>query len=323
MALLTEAIPNPYLLGGKGSNLVKLVEMEINVPIFFIILTNSYVRFLNEAKELGKLISSLDKELQHEKILDYSKKINQAFYDATFPPEVIFEIEYVYNSLCIQSGIRPSFAVRSSATMGDSSKFSFAGQAETYLFNNSLNELVKSIKNCYSSLFSPQSLLYYIQMRKKGLDFSLFDLQMAVIIQEMVESKISGVLFTANVINNNRNQMMINSNYGLGETITNNTANTDMFILNKEKFDIVKKIIGRKEKMSIKNPEGPHTVIIETDQELRTTSSLNEDQLRQLYDLGIRLEKAFNYPQDIEWAYEFDKLYTLQTRPITTLKNEK
>ncbi len=320
MALLTEAVPNPYLLGGKGSNLVKLVEMEINVPIFFIILTNSYVRFLNEAEDLVKLITSLEKNLLKENILNYSKKIKKAFYDTTFPPEVIFEIEYVYNNLCLQSGIRPSFAVRSSATIGDSAKFSFAGQAETYLFNNSLNELVQSIKNCFASLFSPQSLLYYLQMKKKSFDFSLFDLQMAVIIQEMVDSKISGVLFTVNVINNNRNQMMINSNYGLGETVTNNTANADTFILNKEKFGIVKKIIGKKEKMSVKNPEGPRTIIIDTDPELRTTYSLNEDKLRQLYDLGIRIEKAFNSPQDIEWAYENDKLYTLQTRPITTLK---
>ena len=322
VALFSEAIPNPYLLGGKGSNLVKLVDLDINIPTGYIILTNSYIRFLNEAKNISQSITSLEKNLQKENLLEYSKKIKKEFHDTEFPPEVIFEIEYVYNGLCLKIDIRPSFAVRSSATIEDSSKFSFAGQAETFLFNNTLNNLVTSIKSCYASLYSPQSLIYILQMKKKGLHLSLYDMQMAVVIQEMIDSEISGVLFTANVINNNRNQMLINSNYGLGETITNNTVNPDTFILNKKKFGIVEKIIGKKEKMSIKNPEGPHTVTIDTDPELRTTCSLEEDKLRQLHELGLKLEETFNCPQDIEWAFENDKLYTLQARPITTLKEE-
>jgi pyruvate,water dikinase len=144
---------------------------------------------------------------------------------------------------------------------------------------------------------------------------------MAVVIQKMVNADISGVLFTANVINNNWDELMINSTWGLGETIANNTIIPDMFILHKKKFEILKCVIGTKEKKSIRNPEGPHTILIDTETNDRKSCSLNEKQLKKLYNLALKLENVFNFPQDIEWAIENDILYTLQSRPITTLKN--
>ena len=157
-------------------------------------------------------------------------------------------------------------------------------------------------------------------MNKKGLDLSLYDIEMAVIVQKMLNSEIAGILFTANIINNNLEEMMINSTWGLGETIANNLVVPDMVILNKNKFEIVKSVIGTKEKKSILNPNGSFTILKDVDSKYRNICSLNEKQLEELYYLGLKIEKDFNYPQDIEWAIENDIFYILQTRPITTLK---
>jgi len=143
---------------------------------------------------------------------------------------------------------------------------------------------------------------------------------MAVIIQKMVNSQISGVLFTINVINNAKNEMLINSTWGLGETITNSSIIPDLIILSKEKFSIIKYIIGEKEKTSILSPEGNSTILIPTRQPLKEQYSLNKTELVTLYNLGLKLEKLFNYPQDIEWAIENNVVYTLQSRPITTFR---
>ena len=157
-------------------------------------------------------------------------------------------------------------------------------------------------------------------MRKNNIKISVNNLQMAVIIQKMVKSQVSGVSFTANVINNVMDEMLINSTWGLGETITSNLIIPDLIILNKKKFNIIKYIIGEKEKTSILNPEGSSTILIPTEQKNKNVSSLNESQLIKLYKLGLKLEECFNYPQDIEWAIEDDKIYILQSRPITTLR---
>lgn len=316
----SEATPNPDLLGGKGSNIIKLYELNINVPPGFIITTNSYNKFLKESENCYQLIQLLENDLNPKVVLDLSKKIKDLMLKIQIPSEIIEELKQAYGILCKETDSTSSFAVRSSANIEDSSTFSFAGQAETYLYNNSFDDILESLKNCWISLFSPQALLYINQMKKKGITFSLLDIQMAVIIQKMVNSQISGVLFTANVINNNKNEMLINSTWGLGETIANNMIIPDTFIINKKEFEIIKAMMGKKEKIAIKNPHGSHTILIETEPKSKVKYSLSEEQLRQLHKLGLTLENRFNYPQDIEWAIEKDVIYTLQTRPITTLK---
>jgi len=318
----SEAIVNPSIVGGKGANLIKLSHLNVNVPSGFIVLTNAFITVLSKIKNFGQLISSLDKEKDPKEILNYSSKIKEIIIDAQLPEDIIAEIKETYEKLYQRLGGKPSFAVRSSAIIEDTHRFSFAGQAESYLYNNNIKDILQSLKNCYASLFSPQAILYLLQMKKKGLNFSLYDIQMAIIIQRMVDSDVSGTLFTANVIKNDRNQMLINSTWGLGETITDNVVNPDKIVLDKEGFKIIKRIIGKKERMVIRNPEGSFTILIDTDPKLRKICSLNEGQLHQLYDLGLKLEESFNYPQDIEWAFEGDVIYTLQSRPITTLKDE-
>ncbi len=318
-----EGTPDPSLMGGKGSNIIKLIKIGVNVPPGFVLKASSYRAFLEESENSQQFKELLTTDLTIKKVLHISKFIKQLIRNTKIPRRIIEEIKLGFDKFKKEAGINSSFAVRSSATIEDTETFSFAGQAESYLYNVSFDDLIVSIKNCWASLYNPSALLYILHMNKRGINISLLDIHMAVVIQKMVNADISGVLFTTNVINNNHDEIMINSTWGLGETIANNTVIADMFILNKKKFEIIKSVIGAKEKKSIRNPEGSHTIIVDTEPIYRQVCSLNENQLKKLYNLGLKLEKEFNCPQDIEWAIENDIIYALQSRPITTLKKEK
>ena len=315
-----EAKPNTALLGGKGSNLIKLIKMKANVPPGFIINTNCFKKFLKESKYYDQLSKLLEKTLNPKEILHHSAKITKLILGSKIPKKVIESIEGAFDKLVKGKDTDLSFAVRSSVTIEDSSKFSFAGQAESYLYNLTFHDLLQSLKNCWASLFSPRAILYMLHMKKLGVNFSLKNIHMAVIVQKMVNSHISGVLFTSNVINSDPNQMLINSTWGLGNTIADNLIIPDSITIKKNKFEVLKRIIGKKRKKSIKNPDGAHTVMVENYPKSRKICSLNDNQLHQLHNLGLKIEKEFNFPQDIEWAIENDEIFILQSRSITTLK---
>jgi len=317
---LSESHSDSNLLGGKGSNLVKLIKTGIQVPPGFIINTHAYKKFLRESYNSDKLKEIMLLPLEQKTVLRASKMIQLIILKSKIPKDIIDEIKVVLEQICEEIDGEAFFAVRSSATVEDSSKFSFAGQADTFLYNKTLNLVLTSLKECWMSLFSPRALLYILQMRKKGFNISLLDIQMAVIVQKMVNSKVSGVLFTANVVNNDKSQIFLNSTWGLGETIADNSVNPDTIIIDKEPFKIIKRIIGKKEKKSIQNPKGLGTILIDNDPKYREKCSLTEDQIYRLYELALKIENAFKCPQDIEWAIENETIYTLQTRPITTLR---
>jgi phosphoenolpyruvate synthase/pyruvate phosphate dikinase len=315
----SEGIADPAIVGGKASNIIKLKQIGVNVPPGFVINAYSFQKFLEESENGQQIKELLAVDLSIKKVFHLSKLIKQAFRASKISKKLKKEFKKGFKKLKMESGKGVSFAVRSSATIEDTETFSFAGQAKTYLHNKSFKDILLSVKKCWASIYNPSALLYIIQMNKRGKKISLNELQMAVVVQKMVNSDISGVLYTANVINNNLEEMMINSTWGLGETIANNTVNPDMIILNKNKFEIIKSVIGTKEKQSIQNPHNSHTILIDTDPKYKNICSLNENQLQQLYKLGLKLEKALKFPQDIEWAIENDIIYTLQSRPITTL----
>ena len=315
--LITSA-PSSELHGGKGSKLIKLIKIGANIPPGFILTTEAYEKFLKESKNYEELRELLSMSFSKKDVIEHSAKIIELIMNSQIPYIIDKEIR---RGFILLNDSNNSFAVRSSASIEDNMHFSFAGQAMTYLFQRNINDVLKSVKKCWASFFAPQSLLYFLQMKKTNENLSLENTKMAIIIQKMVNPSVSGVLFTSNVLNNDNNQILINSSWGLGESIVSNSVNPDMIILQKDDFKIVQKTIGRKEKKSIPNSIRSGTVLINTNIPSREKFSLKEKQIRQLYDLGLKAEKAFNHPQDIEWAFENDKLYTLQSRPITTLKN--
>ncbi len=317
---ITRSTPDPGLMGGKGSNLVKLAQIGVIVPPGFIVNVNSYKMFLEKSEHSEQIKELLRIDYNAKDVLPLSSNIKDLILRSSIPEDVLNEVKLAFEQIHENFGSEISFAVRSSASIEDSSQFSFAGQADTFLYNKSFEDVIKSIKECWASLFSPGAMLYLLQMRKKGIELSLLDIEMAVVVQEMINSHISSTLFTVNVLNNDKNSIYIISTWGLGETLANNIIVPDTIIVDKTNFEIIKLDIGEKEKKSIQNPEGSGTILVENEPNSRLICSLNEDQICQICKVGLKIENALEFPQDIELSIEKDIIYVLQARPITTLK---
>jgi len=316
----SECDSNLNLLGGKGSNLVKLYKTKFNVPPGFILTTKAFKTFMKKStyqKELEKYIS---KKIQPKEVLSISKNIQKMILDSEIPTDIEREIEYTYTKLKNNSHNSIRFAVRSSATIEDSDIASFAGQADTFLSRKTFQQILISIKKCWASLYSPHALLYLKQLKKMGKKISLDQIFMAVIVQKMIHSDISGVIFTTNVLNNNHDQMLINSVLGLGEGLANNIVIPDTIIIDKESCEIIRQIIGKKEKTVIPDLDNACTKAVTTDIPSTNQLCISNNHIKKLHQIGLDIEKKYKCPQDIEWAIKNDELYVLQTRPITTLK---
>jgi pyruvate, water dikinase len=204
-------------------------------------------------------------------------------------------------------------AVRSSAVDEDGATASFAGQHETYLNIVGADAIIEAITRCWESARSDHAVHYRLQ---QGL--SAERPQIAVLVQQLVAADVAAVVFSANPITGNRDEVMINASWGLGESIVGGTVTPDTFIVRKSDFAVVQRIIADKQCMTVPVPGGTHEV--ETPRFLRNTSSLNDEQVIEMAKLAMTLEVTMEHPVDVECAYAGDKLYLLQCRPITTLQ---
>ena len=203
-------------------------------------------------------------------------------------------------------------AVRSSAVDEDGHATSFAGQYETYLNVSGLSGLVEAVGNCRASSRSPRALEY---RRRNGL--SVDRINLAVLVQQLVPSDVSAVMFTANPVSSKRDEIVINASWGLGESIVGGTVTPDMVVVRKQDMAIVSRHVAEKRRMTVSVPGGTH----ETDvpRFLRTQAALEDAQILEMARLGLSLEARHGWPVDVECAFHEGRLYLLQCRPITTL----
>ena len=204
-------------------------------------------------------------------------------------------------------------AVRSSAVDEDGATASFAGQHETYLNIVGAEAIIQAVIRCWESARSEHALHY---RRQQGL--SIAHPQIAVFVQQLVASDVSAVVFSANPITGNRDEVMINASWGLGESIVGGMVTPDTFIVRKSDVAVVQRIIADKQCMTVAVPGGTHQV--EIPRFLRNISSLNDEQVIEMAKLALTLETTMEYPVDVECAYAGGELYLLQCRPITTLR---
>ncbi|HUX98223.1 MAG TPA: PEP/pyruvate-binding domain-containing protein [Candidatus Deferrimicrobium sp.] len=304
-----------HIVGGKAAHLGALIKKNIPIPEGFVLSTSSFERFLNRSPFLHKIRELLDKEIPLTEITQTSKQLQNYILESEFPSDLKQPIVKRYQELKEQD-TSILVAVRSSANVEDLSKTSFAGQADTFLCISTPEELINSIKKCWASLYSSRALMYIQQMIK--VPFNL--VSMGVVIQKMVRSEVSGVMFTANVLNKDRNQVLINATCGFGECIADGKVEPDSITVDKTTFKIIKTRIGTKVKMSIKNPEMDGTILIDTPMKQQQILCLTEGQIRDLVQYGIEIENLFDdAPQDIEWAIEDGQIKILQARNITHL----
>jgi phosphoenolpyruvate synthase/pyruvate phosphate dikinase len=203
-------------------------------------------------------------------------------------------------------------AVRSSAVDEDGATASFAGQHETYLNIVGADAIIQAVTRCWESAHSERALEY---RRQQGL--SVKRPQLAVLVQQLISADVAAVLFSANPITGNRDEVMINASWGLGESIVGGTVTPDTFIVRKSDLAVVQRVVADKQLMTVSAPGGTHEV--EVPRFLRNTASLNDEQVIEMAKLALTLETTMEYPVDVECAYAGGELYLLQCRPITTL----
>ena len=310
MIIINFDAPNAALLnaGGKGSNLARLTRAGFRVPPGFIISTAVYATFVQDNRLQEKISASItglaaDDAQALERA---STQIRKAFTAGQVPPEVEVAIQAAFAEL-----ISSPVAVRSSATTEDLPDLSFAGQQDTFL--NVINEdaLMEAVVHCWSSLWTARAIGY---RTRNNIDHG--GAALAVIVQEMVQSEVSGVLFTANPLTGRLSESVINATFGLGEALVSGQVEPDQYVVDTLTGTIVDRMVGSKALSTRLRASGG----VETVEELsETRQALSNGDIQQIVALGQKVHEEYGTPQDIEWAFAEGTLYLLQTRPITSL----
>ncbi|VVB82848.1 Phosphoenolpyruvate synthase [uncultured archaeon] len=315
------------LAGGKGANLAEMYNAKANVPPGFVITAQAYDYFIEKAG-LNEEIQSILEKIHYEdtkELEEAAAKIRELIVRAEMPKEMKDEILESYelldtNNLKNTKGTileilktsEPIFvAVRSSATTEDLADASFAGQQETFLNVKGNFELITSVKKCFASLFTARAVYY---RHKKGFEHAKASL--AVVIQKMVDSDKSGVIFSIDPTNNSQN-IILEAVFGLGEGIVSGTITPDKYILSRELEILDKKISDKKIAITRDSGGGQQTVKLSAEKSRQQV--LKEYEIKKLAEISLKLEDHYKKPQDIEWAIEGEEIYVVQTRPITTI----
>lgn len=301
--LSKEDIPR---VGGKGANLGELFQAGFPVPRAFCITASSYKKQLEQSPIAGGLAARLANFSGDYEAL--STSVKDLFITTPILPEIEAEIREAYRSL----GREARVAVRSSATAEDLPEASFAGQQETFLGVRGDEALLQRVRECWASLWSARSIQY---REKQG--FSHAEVALSVVVQEMVMAEAAGVMFTVNPMSKAYHDMIITASYGLGEAVVSGQVTPDTYTVTKEPLVITGKEVARKETMVIQQEQGSTAVSVPMDQQV--CPCLADSKVLEIARIGLQIEHHYGNPQDIEWALTGDKIYILQSRPVTTL----
>lgn len=304
------------IAGGKGANLGELTQAGIPVPPGFVLTSATYQRFMGETgitQEILDILDALDvnnnKELQES-----AREIIKIITETPIPDEISSLIIEAYNALCHRIGKENAFvAVRSSATAEDLPEASFAGQQDTYLNVKGPEDLIKYVRKCWASLFGARAIFY-----REENNFDHAKVYIAVVVQEMVDAEKAGVMFTVHP-STGEEKILIEGAWGLGEGVVSGTVTPDTYWVDKATGELLQKQVSEKKTMFQKKSEDGQTVQIPVPDDLKNKQVLDEAELSQLVELGKKIQEHYQFPQDTEWAIENEKIYMLQSRPVTTL----
>ena len=305
------------LVGGKGANLGEMTNAKIPVPPGFIVTSSAYFDFLRQTNLIDKIrgpLESIDVN-DSKKLQETAAEVRQLISQAPMPPEIASEIKRAY----IEMGRGP-VAVRSSATAEDLPEASFAGQQRTFLNIEGDEEVVVAVQGCWASLFEARAIFYRVQQ-----NFDHFKVGIAVPVQRMVQSEAAGVMFTLEPVSSDQSKIAIEAVLGLGETIVSGDVTPDHYVVSKEGMKIVDKQIARQEWKMIRSEEGSGesaNVTVPLTAEEQARQKITDEDVITLAKIGKHLEDHYQFPQDIEWAKENNELYIVQTRPVTTIREE-
>jgi pyruvate,water dikinase len=298
------------IAGGKGANLGALLQAGLPVPGGFIITTDGYRAFMTANHLDADLHRILDSTQMDDltSLESASGQIRDCFHSGQIPPNLTAEICQAYLSLSNQP---LAVAVRSSATAEDLPDLSFAGQQDTYL--NILGEeaLLDAVVRCWASLWTARAIGYRARNAIAHDNIAL-----AVVVQLMVQSEVSGVLFTANPLTGKRSETVIDATFGLGEALVSGQVEPDHYVVETGNNRILSKTLGSKA-LTIQGQPGGGTITIAQDE--ARLQALPDEQILTLTHLGQQAAANFGTPQDMEWAWAEGRWFIVQSRPITSL----
>ncbi|MCX6784555.1 MAG: hypothetical protein NTV81_01300 [Candidatus Komeilibacteria bacterium] len=299
--------------GGKGASLGEMTQVGIPVPPGFVILADSFEKFLDET-DLNVEIDSILHSVNIKKIdtvEQASAKIQALILRAKMPKEIASDIQKFFKKLNTKF-----VAVRSSATAEDSASAAWAGQLDSFL-NTTNKTLLENVKRCWASLFTPRAIFYRFEKKLHQQKISV-----AVVVQKMVQSEVSGIAFSVHPVTEDYNQLIIEAGFGLGEAIVSGSITPDSYVVEKKPLRIIDKNISVQERGLYKTSIGGskwQAISVSKGQK----QALTDAQIIKLSKIICQIEKHYNFPCDIEWAYEKGKFYIVQSRPITTLVKKK
>ncbi len=338
------------LVGGKAAGLGEMIRAGIPVPPGFVVTSEAYRRFVFETGIAGYIKHVLEDMVVSGRPEEYEKAselIRSKFVRTPMPPAIRRAIVEAYRALGSKIGLEePRVAVRSSATVEDLPEASFAGQQETYLNVKGEEDVVEKVKKAWASLWTARALSY-----RDSLNIDHQSALMAVVVQKMVNSRSSGVMFTIHPVTGEEDKIVIESIWGLGEYIVGGKVTPDRFVVDKKTLEIVETRISRKdrglfydphrgENVEVKIPATPEELedlrrrhptiaeIIERHGIEPEAPSLSEKEVKELARMAIRVESHFARPMDIEWAIDFEiappeNILMLQARPETVWSRKR
>jgi pyruvate,water dikinase len=301
------------LVGGKGANLGELTQAGIPVPHGFVVTSSAYFRFL----EGSQLRATIQERLTGLDVNDslslngIAAEIKSLIAQARVPDEIATDIAAAYARM--GGGLA---AVRSSATAEDLAEASFAGQHESYLNVEGATAITDAVQSCWASLFEPRALFY-----RTGVGFDHASVGIAVVVQQMVQSERSGVMFTVHPVTNDHSQVVIEAVYGLGEAIVSGAVTPDAYIVDKASGSVLECQIASQERQLAYNNSvtEPGNEWLDVHPDLRSKPKLSEREIAELTSIGARIADHFGCAQDIEWAHAEGAFHVIQARAVTTL----
>ncbi|HUS75106.1 MAG TPA: phosphoenolpyruvate synthase [Methanothrix sp.] len=306
------------VVGGKGASLGEMINIGVPVPGGFAVTAQAFRDFINRAGISKKLFEALNVDVNQETQLHQAEKTaKKLIMEAKVPEDIENAIKSRYEEMCKREGEQVFVAVRSSATAEDLPDASFAGQQETYLNTRGAEDVFNAVRKCWASLYGARAIFYRVE---QGFEHDKVNL--SAIVQKMVDSEKSGVMFSSQP-STGEPLVVIEGAWGLGESVVSGSVSPDNFVVDRKTKNIVSKYIATKEIMIIRDPKTQKTVTINVPDEKKDAVVLTDSEAIELAKYAEILEKHYGIPQDIEWGVEKNKIYILQSRPITTINNGK
>ncbi|MFB6168140.1 MAG: phosphoenolpyruvate synthase [Haloferacaceae archaeon] len=296
-------------VGGKAASLGELTGADLPVPPGFVVTADTYRAFIEETGIAEELFAAVDIDPEDSAALAAAhERAHELIVETPLPETVREEVLAAYDSF--DPG-EPFVAVRSSATAEDLPDASFAGQQETFL-NVQREALLDQVRECWASLFSERAIYY---RNRQGFPHDEVDI--AVVVQRMVDADKSGVLFTSHP-STGEPRAIVEAAWGLGEGVVSGAVSPDNYVIERETGDVVETAVADKKTMFVRGADGA-TVEKTVPDGRREERVLSADELSALVGMGERVEDHYGEPQDVEWAMRDGEIFMLQSRPITTI----